>query len=177
VEKPLYFDNYRTGQNLYREFRSMAEVEETDRIVSDILAADDLLAAMAIDCKNDPGHLLTWQTLLLTLWVRGHLEEDADAFDAQGRLSPIPKAAFKTFLKALFAHGEASDAPLPPRTDTSMKIDFLNWLSDRSGHPPEGISRRLGRVLDDLFDRVDDELGAIRPDDVDPRYIHLFRVT
>jgi hypothetical protein len=57
-----------------------------------------------------------------------------------------------------------------------MKLEFLNWLSDRSGQPAESIASRLGRVLDDLFERVDEELGAIRPDDIDPRYIHLFRV-
>jgi hypothetical protein len=57
-----------------------------------------------------------------------------------------------------------------------MKIDFLNWLSDQSGRPPEDITSRLGSVLDDLFDCVDGELGAIRPDDIDPKHIHLFRV-
>jgi hypothetical protein len=173
VEKPLYFDNYRTGRSLYREFRSLEEVGETDRTVTDILAVDDLLAAMSVDCGKGAGHLLTWQSLLLTLWARGHLNLDDDD---RGRWAPIPKAAFKTFLKALFAHGEDSDAPLPARTEKSMKIDFLNWLSDRSGEPPDQITRRLGGVLEGLFDRVDGELGAVRPGDIDPKHIHLFRV-
>jgi hypothetical protein len=174
VEKPLYFDNYRTGQNLYREFRSLEEAEKTDRTVTDILAMDDLLAAISVACRNDSSHLLTWQSLLLTLWARDHLKLEDD--NTRGLWTPIPKASFKTFLKALFAHEEAPRAGRPARTEKSMKIDFLNWLSNRSGQPAEDITRRLGSVLDDLFDLVDGELGAIRPDDIDPKHIHLFRI-
>jgi hypothetical protein len=173
VEKPLYFDNYRTGRNLYREFKSLEEVGDTDRAVSHILAMDDLLSSMAIDTGNEPGQLLTWQNLLLTLWARAYLKLDGDA---PGPPAPVPKESFKIFLKALFSREEASDAGLPSKTRKFMKIDFLNWLSGRSGRPPEEITRSLGNVLDDLFERVDEELGAIRPDDIDPKYIHLFRV-
>jgi hypothetical protein len=179
VEKPLYFDNYRTGQRLYREFRSLGEVEETEQALSDILVVDDLLADMSIRCKKDSAHVLTWQNLLLTLWARAYLGlDDADAFNSQGRLAPILKSEFKTFFRALFTDRETSKskASQPAGTDKTMKIDFLNWLSGRSGRPPEVISEHLGRVLDALFERVDEELGTLRSEDIDPRYLHLFRL-
>jgi hypothetical protein len=178
VEKPLYFDNYRTGRNLYRDFKSLGEIEETGQTLSDILAVDDLLDTMSIFCKKDPDHLLTWQNLLMTQWAHSYLtSDDENAFDAQGRLMPIPKTQFKPFFNALFARTERSDLSRPARTDKAMKINFLNWLSDRSGQPPEVLTGRLGGVLDALFEQVDEEMGAVRPDDIDPRHLHLFRLS
>jgi len=177
VEKPLYFDNYRSVQTLYREFRSLDEVEETGKALTDILAVDGLFADMSIDCKTDTRHLLTWQNLLFTLWARAYLElDDTDAFDAQGRLVPIPKIEFKTFFNALFGAGESSGSLGPSGTGKAMKGDFLKWLSGRSGRSPEDITGLLGSVFDDLFHRLDEELGAIHAEDIDSRYIQLFRV-
>jgi hypothetical protein len=119
--------------------------------------------------------VLTWQNLLLTLWARGYLKfEDSDAFDARGRLVPIPKAEFEIFFKALFDHGKKAS---PPAIVTkAMKTNFLNWISHRSGRSYEDITDRLGSVFDDLFNRVDEELGGVRPGDIDPRFLQLFRV-
>lgn len=175
VDKPLFFDNYRTGQSLYREFRSLEEIEETEQAFSDILAVDDLLSGMSVDCRNDSSHLLTWQNLLLTLWAHAYLELDGAEIDAQGRPAPIPRSEFKTFFKALFA-GEGAVSEVSLRTDKAMKIEFLKWLSARSGQRSEDITGRLGSVFDDLFSRVDEELGAIQPEDIDPRFLQLFRV-
>ncbi len=176
VEKPLYFDNYRTGRGLYREFKSLEEIEATGQVLSNIMAVDELLAGMGIRCEKDPGYLLTWQNLILTLWVRAYSGvEEAGDFNTQGRLTPIPKKEFKAFFKMLFAPGKTQDEPWF-RTTKTMKTSFLTWLSGRSGVSAEEITGRLGGVLDELFDRVDEELGALQPDDIDPRYIHLFRV-
>jgi hypothetical protein len=177
LDKPLYFDNYRTGDRLYREFASLSEIGETEQSLSNIMDMDALLAGMGLQCKNDPRQVLTWQSLLLTLWARSYSGlGEAGEFTALGELAPIPKEAFVSFFKELFAMDEASPASLPARVDKSMKIEFLKWLSGRAEQSPDVVTGKNGSALDALFEHVDEELGGIRPGTIDPRHIHLFRI-
>ena len=177
VEKPLYFDNYQTGLILYREFNSLQDIITTERTLSYIIRMDCILGGMSIRCRPDANHLLTWRNLLLTLWARFHLGLDrSNEFDAEGRLTPLSKTEFTTFFKALFSQTELAEAPDPGKTGRVIKTGFLKWLSGRSKKTAEEIATMLGPVLDELFDQVDEELGNVRSDDIDTRFIHLFRV-
>jgi hypothetical protein len=177
IEKPLYFDNYQTGLILYREFKSLQDIITTEEILSYIIRMDSLLGGMSIRCRPVANRLLTWRNLVLTLWARFHLGLDRSAeFDAEGRLTPLSKTEFTTFFKSLFSPTDSDDAPEPGKTGKVMKTGFLKWLSGRSKKTSEEITAMLGPVLDALFDQVDEELGNVRSDDIDPRFIHLFRV-
>ncbi len=45
LKKPLFFDNYRTGQ-MYRDFATYEEVQATEQVLSQIMAFDSLLRLM-----------------------------------------------------------------------------------------------------------------------------------
>jgi hypothetical protein len=177
VEKPLYFDNYQTGRTLYREFKSLEDIVTTERMLSYIIRMDSVLGGMSIRCRPDANHLLTWRNLILTLWVRFHLGLDSSGeFDVEGRLTPLSKTEFTAFFKDLFSLMDPTVAAGPGKTGKMVKTEFLKWLTERAKKTSEEITTTLGPVLDELFNQVDEELGNIRPDDIDPRYIQLFRV-
>jgi hypothetical protein len=177
IDKPLFFDNYRTGNTLYREFKSLQDIRTTERTLAHIMGMDTLLAGMSIQCRPEPGHLLTWKNLVLTLWARFHLGLDPSSeLDSQGRLKPLSKTEFTNFFKTLFSLSDSPDESRPGKTGKDMKIGFLNWFSGRSAKSSQEITETLGPVLDALFEQVDTELGNIRSEDIDPRFIHLFRV-
>jgi hypothetical protein len=177
IEKPLYFDNYQTGRTLYREFKSLQDIITTERVLTHIIEMDSFFNDMSIHCRPDANHLLTWRSLVLTLWARFHLGLDqSNEFDAEGRLTPLSRTEFIAFFKALFAPADSTDASPPGKTGKAVKTEFLKWLSGRSEKSPEEITTIFGPVLDELFDKVDEEMGKVRPDDIDPRYVQLFRV-
>ncbi len=177
VEKPLFFDNYQTGRTLYREFKSLRDITSTERMLSYIIGMDSLFGDMSIRCRPDANHLLTWRNLVLTLWARSHLGLDqSKEFDKVGRLTPLSKEEFSAFLKELFSSADSAEVPEPVKIGTVAKTGLLKWMSGRSGKSLEEITALLGPVLDELFDQVDEELGRVRSDDVDPRFIQLFRI-
>jgi hypothetical protein len=50
----------------------------------------------------------------------------------------------------------------------------LSWLAEQSGLATFEISERMGPALEALFTLVENELGAVKVEDLDPRYIQLF---
>lgn len=174
IKKPLFFDDYKSGE-LYREFMSLADIMATDHALGQIMAVDDLLSRMDVVCKPDAQRLVTYKSLLLTLWARHYLNP-ALAVATPRRLVPLTLGEFRTFFPSLFSI-QSGDRPDEPRhIDASMKAAFLNWLSTCSGTRAETITDRLGPTLDALFDEVDSELGGVGINDLDPRYVLLFQI-
>ena len=58
-----------------------------------------------------------------------------------------------------------------------MKDDFLNWLAADSGLKDFEITGQLGKTFEDLFADIENELGRVAVQDLDPRYIQLFLLT
>jgi hypothetical protein len=70
IKRPLFFDNYRSGK-IYREFFSRTDITETETILNDIVAFDDLLSLMSINLAPLSSYeFLTFKNLILTLWAR-----------------------------------------------------------------------------------------------------------
>jgi len=163
IKKPLFYDNYQTGV-LYREFESPEDIKKTEKIVSEIINIDNILAQMDIKPEPVADGFLTHKNVLLTLWARHYLG-----------LSKAPATLsldeFKQFFDDLWA-----DEVIPRQTSPAMKESFLNWLSDQSGFSSYEISQQLGVTLETLFGEIENELGEVASKDLDPRYIYLFLI-
>ncbi len=165
IKRPLYYDNYASGV-LYREFANLEEIQRTQEVLAEIMAMDDLLALMG---ARPPGEksssFLTWQNLLLTLWADHRLGLDADP------RAPLPLSAgqLRAFFEAMWeAAGERR------RIKDDLRTGFLTWLAQRSGLTNEAIAQRMGLTLHALFSQLENELGGVAPQDLDPRFVQLF---
>ncbi len=167
LKKPLFYDNYKTGV-LYREFDSLADIQNTDNTLKAIIAFDDLLSLMTIEFGQRGAYgFLTYQNLLLTLWANNYLSPTND-----GRsLRPLTMDEFHSFFKELWQ----TDTP-PRKIRDAMKENFLAWLARCSGLETYEITERMGPALESLFSDIQTELGSVEIRHLDPRYIHLFLI-
>lgn len=162
LKKPLFFDNYLSGQ-MYREYGIMQDIEATSDILDSIIAFDNLLERLDIDLLPVSSYrFLTYKNLLLTLWVR--YERNLAA-----KLVPLSISEFKPFFESLW-----TDEDTERKIKAQRKTDFLRWLSHQSGGELESLSRQYGQILENLFVEVEAEYAAVFPENLDPRYIHLF---
>lgn len=159
----VYFDNYETGANLYKEFSSIDEIIKTQREIDKLTAVDDLLGLMKIKEIKTDDLFINWQNFILTLWARDwlHLEEDV--------LEPIEINEFKRFYQWLWIEDNGIKTP-----GKEKKQDFLNWVVRITEIDPNFLLERLGQVFDELFELVEDELGNVNLKNIDPKYISLF---
>ena len=168
IKKPLFYDNYKTGV-LYREFASLEEIRTTEDIFNQIKAVDDLLSLMTIEIDRPASHgFLTYKNLILTLWSANYLKLPAH------KLKPVKLKNFIPFFKVLLP-GEAAPGADKPRTiPQALKDHFLKWLAADTGLKDFELSRRLGQSLENLFEEIEVELGQVRAEDLDPKYVQLF---
>jgi hypothetical protein len=66
--------------------------------------------------------------------------------------------------------GTANPRKVPPL----MKSRFLDYLASDTGLRDFEITERLGGTLENLFEEIENELGNVNVEDLDPRYIQLF---
>ena len=164
IKKPLFFDNYKSG-SLYREFVSINDIKETETELDNIIAFDDLISSMSINLKPLSSYrFLSHKNLILTLWVRHHLNlpEEPD---------PLSVDKFKRFHAIIF-----SDKGKTKKIGRPMKESFLKWLAESTNTSDFEISKALGEVFEKLFAEIEIEYGQVSSQDLDPRYIHLFLV-
>jgi hypothetical protein len=168
IKRPRYFDKYQIG-TLYREFSTTHDISVTDMILTEIIAFDDLLAALSLETGPiPPGSLLTYKNLLLTHWAR----ETADSKAGKTAFAPLPLDVFNSFFDTLW------HSPKKPRTiKFSVKSDFLKWLTGKSGLSGTEITQKCGKTLESLFAEIETELGRVSKKDIDPRFIQLFLVS
>lgn len=165
IKKPLFHDNYATGV-LYREFASLEDIDKTEVLINRLIAFDDLLSMMNIEVGPPSGQdLLTYENLLLTLWAGHYLNLDGNAKSPQ----PMTMAQFRRLFSELWQPG----APPLKVSDTIREI-FLGWLADSSGLSTEEISHRMAQALEQLFVKIETELGNVQQKDLDKRFITLF---
>jgi hypothetical protein len=165
LKKPLYYNQYEEGE-LYREFVTLAEIDESETQLNQMIAFDDLLSLMAIEIGTLRSDLLvTYENLLLTLWANHYLNMEGDP--QSPRL--LNKAQFGRLFDEIWQEGTQ-----PRKISDAIREIFLNWLADTSGLTPYEISDRMAPALERLFGRIEDELGAVRKKDLDPRFNTLF---
>jgi hypothetical protein len=167
LKKPLFFDNYETGV-IYRDFSSGDDIASTETVLNEIIAFDNLLAHISLEGKSLHGYsLLTHKSLILTLWARAYLGLDREC----PQFSPIKLDEFKTFFTDLWDTGKKSNT-----IKISMKSDFLKWLSSASGLRGTEITEQSGSTLENLFNEIEEEYGAVDARSPDPRFIPHFLI-
>ena len=168
VKKPLFYDNYKTGV-LYRNFASVDDIVKTEAIFNQVVAVDDLLSLMNVKIEPSAGHgFLTYKNLLLTLWVR-HYRKLKEV-----KLKPLSLKQFLPFFEKLLPGSIEPASQTARKIPLEMKTNFLNWLTAETTLKDYEISERLGQTLENLFDEIELEYGRVRPNEIDPRFVHLF---
>jgi hypothetical protein len=166
IPKPLYFDNYASG-TIYREFQTTQDIRKTEHLLDQVMFLDKLFDLLGIEEFHDLTHPpLTYKNSLLTLWA-AHCAELAQPV-AIG--AAIPLKAFKAFYTTLW------DKQNPPTITAAAKQSFADWVAAASGLALEEVSLHYGEIFTDLFKEIEDDLAKIAVDDLDPRYIQLFRI-
>ena len=164
LKKPLYFDNYRSGQ-MYRDFETLEDIAATSADLDSIITFDRLLGQLNFDLPPVPSdRFLTFKNLMLTQWARYEC-------DISPGPAPLPLSKFKTFFETLWTGNDRDRKIVPQR-----KTDFLLWLSQKSGRTLENLSEQYGLILENLFKELEAEYAAVLPENLDPRYIHVFLV-
>ncbi|MCP4747708.1 MAG: hypothetical protein GY874_16460 [Desulfobacteraceae bacterium] len=165
LKKPLFYNNFASG-SLYREFVSLNDIVQSKKVLKDLMAFDDLLDLIDPELPSSPNAgRLTHENVLLTLWASYHL----GTAQTPKQLKPISMGSFRSFFKELW------DLSAPePRVSDTMKELFLGWLSDRSGMKTITITGRMATALEHLFNKIENELGDVSPENLGHRYINLF---
>ena len=146
----------------HREFYSTGDIQTTEAVLDEIIAADNILSLMTPTFEPIPDTLLTYKNMMLTLWAKHHL-----GLPEEPLLMPLD--VFKRFYDDLWSGRE-----LPGKIPLSMKESFLFWLSEQAALQPDEITRSLGQTLENLFVEIESEYGAVSKKDLDPRFISLF---
>jgi len=160
LERPLYFDNYATGE-LYRNFKTLSDIRKTDITLEQVIGLDKILEKLNVDIKSFMEGVLTYKTLILTLWAKDRLKLKPD-------LEPIDTEIFIDFFVALFSKSEED-------TDLCIQLnDLIIWTSERTGMDEKDLPQGFKEVLKDIIHELETEYGMVDPEDIDPRFISHF---
>ena len=160
LDRPLYYDNYASGE-LYRNFKSLSDIRQTDRALEQIIAIDTVLGKLDADIKSFKQGVLTYKTLILTLWAR-------DRLNLAPSLEPMNTAVFKKFFTALFSKTESDKA------GQIQLNDLVLWTLEATGMSEQDLPKGFKEVLTDLIMELETEYAAVNPENIDPRFIPHF---
>lgn len=162
LPRPQFFNDFAASQ-LYREFLTLADLNQTESILTQVIEIDALLDQMGIEADALARfEFLTYKNLLLTLWARNCL-------GLKSELEPLAIETFKPFFSGLWEE-KTPTCQLRP----VAKSSFLDWISQYAG-PHEGqLSDPVISVVDGLFHEMETEYGGVSPDALDSRYAALF---
>ncbi|WP_457553784.1 DUF6178 family protein [Desulfobacula sp.] len=163
LDRPLYYDNYATGE-LYRNFKSLSDIRATDRILEQIIALDKVLGKLNVDVKSFKEGVLTYKTLILTLWAK-------DRLGLSPTLEPIDIKMFKKFFIALFSK------PEPGQPHQIQLNDLVLWTSEVTGIDEIDLEKTFHKVVTNLIKELEEEYGLVNPENIDPRFIPHFLLT
>jgi len=160
LDRPLYYDNYATGL-LYRNFSSIPDITKTSRILEQIIAIDMVLDKLKVDISSFKEGVLTYKTLILTLWAKNRLNLDSN-------LEPIDTKVFKDFFIALFSKSESV------HHHKIQLNDLILWTCEATGISQADLGNPFNEVMADLIKELEAEYGSVDPRNIDPRFIPHF---
>ncbi len=162
VQRPMFFANY-ADKVLYRNFASLSDIRATQRQLDEIIDLDQFLNRLDADISTFSYGVLTYKSMILTLWVRDRLGLNRST---PLSLAPIEVAGFKDFFAQLFS-------PDGTIGDTQAK-DFGVWAAQASGMPQADLPTTLQGILYRLLRELESEYGHIRTHNLDPRFMPMF---
>ncbi|MFH2093283.1 MAG: DUF6178 family protein [Pseudomonadota bacterium] len=160
IDRPLYFNELLKGDR-YRNFKTISDILTTKEQLDQIIAIDTLLNHMDVDIQSFTHGILTYKTLILTLWAK-------DRLNMEKSLDPIPISRFKPFFTALFAPDDTGMTQALPLSDLTIFIQETTGLKEEE--LPEGCNQ----VINNLIHELGEEYGTVNPNDLDPRFICHF---
>ncbi|MBU8911805.1 MAG: hypothetical protein KOO65_11105 [Desulfobacterales bacterium] len=160
LDRPLYYDNYASGE-LYRDFKSLSDIFQTSRALEQVIALDAVLDKLNVDIKSFEEGVLTYKTLILTLWAK-------DRLNLQPTLESIDTQVFKDFFMALFSKSDSQ------KQDRIQLNDLILWTSEATGTREADLAEEFIRVLTNLIKELEAEYGSVDPENIDPRFIPHF---
>ncbi len=160
LDRPMYYDNYAKGK-LYRNFKSVSDITRTSRVLEQIIAIDKVLGLLNIDINSFKQGVLTYKTLILTLWAK-------DRLHLESTLDPIDTKIFKNFFIALFSKSD------PENSQQIQLNDLVLWTSEAARMNEKELPKAFKEVLTDLIDELEEEYALVDPKNIDPRFIPHF---
>ncbi len=160
IDRPLFFDQAAPGER-YRNFKTTADIKKTAEVIDQIIALDHILSRLEVDISSFTSGMLTYKTLILTLWAKNRLKLDHT-------LEPIPVRSFRPFFAALFASDDSDKAGASPFSDLLIFVEQATGLSSQD------ITDAGSVVIHNLIKELEDEYAKVDPRDLDPRFIPHF---
>jgi hypothetical protein len=161
LKRPRYFSDYEDGE-LYREFKSIDEIQHVKKVLKQIIAFDEMLSFLEL--KINTQYQLSLQNVLLTLFARDQLKLSQE-------LSPIPIVQFEPFYQSMWQQDSSN-----VRTDIHpmFKESFIQWFSRQTRFEKDYIQNRLGTAFDQIFSDLYTEMYEISFEDLSPKHVYLF---
>lgn len=166
LDRPLFFDNYRS-KNLYRDFQSLEDIEQTEKALNQIMALDRFLEKIPMDLSSVQKEILTYKNMLPTLWARNRIGMDKEPGEKAG-LAYIPLARFTPFFRDLF-----SGSGDPGKKKDIISEDMMLWAEEVNG---SDLESSFSDLLTDLVLEILEEYGPVNPEKLDPRFLSHFLV-
>jgi hypothetical protein len=161
IQRPMFFADY-ADKVLYRNFACLADIRATRRQLDEIICLDDFLNSLDVDVSTFSFGVLTYKSMILTLWVRDRMGLNPSK---PLSLAPIELAEFKNFFAQLFENETIGD--------TQAK-DLALWAAQASGVHEADLSTALQGILYGLLRELESEYGHIQLEDLDPRFMPMF---
>ncbi|WDP87070.1 MAG: hypothetical protein HUN05_19665 [Desulfobacter sp.] len=165
IQRPMFFANY-ADKELYRDFSSLKDIRSTERILSQIISLDTFLRGLDLDMNSFTQGVLTYKSLILTLWLRNRTELDKKG---EFSLAPVPMETFSAFFQDLFK-GKTT-------IDETRSRDLAIWAAQSSNISEKDLDPSLQVVLYSLIQEVEEEYGHVPLSELDPKFIPLFLLT
>lgn len=160
LDRPLYYNAYGSG-DLYRNFKSVSDIAKTDRTLEQIIALDTVLDKLDIDLASFKEGVLTYKTLILTLWAKDRLNQAPN-------LEPIDMDLFKAFFAALFSKSDSDEI------EHIQLNDLILWTCEATRMKETDLPEKFLEVLTDLINELETEYSRVDPENIDPRFIPHF---
>ncbi len=167
IERPMFFTG--SSADPYANFKTLDHILTTRKKLEQIIAIDaftgKIMEHSDLDLSTFRQGILTYKTLILTLWAKDRLNLEPD-------LSPIPTDVFKPFFIQLFAKENAKQGTgLPP---ASPLTDLVLFIKEITGFSSETFPADSESVISELIKELKADYGAVSPQDIDPRFIPHF---
>ena len=162
IQRPMFFADY-ADKVLYRNFAGLSDIKATRRQLDEIICLDDFLNRLDVDIATFSFGVLTYKSMILTLWVRDRMGLN---HSKPLSLAPIDISEFKDFFAQLFG-------PDGTIGDTQAK-DLGLWAAQASGMHEADLPTALQGILYRLLRELESEYGHVRTQDLDPRFMPMF---
>lgn len=165
LDRPLFFDNYRTGSSLYRDFKSIKDIDITSQVLEQVFEMDKFLSCFSVDLSSFEEGVLTFKSYILTLWAKHRIyaENSKDTVS----LEPVSSKDFGPFFRQILEKTEND-------TDHPAALDLVAWAGDVIEKEEAELSKPLKKLLSALIEEIIQEYGDVNPDQIDPRFFVHF---